>query len=281
MSHHKLLTCFIAVWTALSSGCKPSKPGEQIADPESYLRDKLIETPLKHWMEPYRNNAPGFVDPIVARIVESEQKRPGGLTHDSKKLDRLALGRLRSAYLLAMENSEEGRAHLHSMAQARLENPAMAMVPFKAVEYATLDYWVLPGKWLKFRRGYQMSPEGLASVSGGLNPEFYRKSLLLLSQKFPNAHCYDIRARVQDGSHSVAKRYLYFPASDVMYRDIGRIIQNEFSSEKIGGLEALLSGSVSIDRIDFDTPDPNKSSPGPAVKFPDQSEPLTAEVLRE
>lgn len=253
------------------AGCKPREPEEPVEDAAAYLGEKLPETDLRHWIKPYLDMEPAFVKEVAEAYVEKEDKLSrNGISLEPRQLDRMLDTTFRTFFLRESMGTEERRAAITGRAEARMENPPMAKIEQDGIVYAVIDYWVLPGVWKKPLR--QSTSERLEMVSDGkyvgvkdMDPEFFRESLRKVSERFPGAAAYDIRARRPEGGSSGLVRYVYFPHRDGLERETDGI-HREFSDGPLGGMEKLLDGSAGVggvkwkiqtqgdDRIDYTLP---------------------------
>ena len=256
-----ILWAIMTIAVAALGGCggATNEPRAALDDPRTYAIEALQTIDLNTWWQTYRNPDPALLGRIVDEVAAS---RPDGLPADAQQLDMLIRNRIATSYKLAMADTDEGRAYILALAEARFADPPMAAWD-TAGNIALLDYYSLPGAWKSVTR----VSEGLADppaieTQPFLKPEVLADSLQRLAAAYPDARTYQIRYQYHHGSDLKKVLMQVVPDGELVYREGG---DSYFTADPVSW-DDLLRGRVDLADLDWDSPSEDDS--GPSISLP-------------
>ena len=227
-------------------GCAPPEPDIPVEDPRTFLIEELKKVEINVWWEPYRNNDPELLARVVDDTIERESKTARGMPSDKRRLEKLVWAKLQGRYIIAMDDSEEGRAYIKARAEERYADPPVTLEG----NTAKIDYFYLPGEWGMVSKTIDAMKDCPAINGLQLSQDALVHSVKKAKEKFPQAAVFKIEYRFFAGASS--------HSGFVTYTNNGSIsrFSNTYHTETKVEVpwDKLVSGEIDIEELDWEGP---------------------------
>jgi len=236
-------------------GCIPvvpvPKPGPEVIVGEEEgverVREAVLRTPVLFHRLEYNPDLPAKMDREIRDLV---RVRYGGrYPADGRAADQMVRNIGPAVWRRILE-TPEGRSAVEAKMRAYWENPKVAEIGDGGIR---MDLGVCPGEIVHSIRGGYVIEKHECAVDWELKPAEFVRRVEAMQRSHPRADYYLVDVELETARRTPVRMfYSYMPKEDmveVSYRDRGPYV----TKERIGGLQRVLSGEVSIKTREMET----------------------------
>jgi len=236
-------------------GCIPvvpvpkGEPEVRVGEEEGVVRvrEAVLRTPVLFGRLEYNPDLPATMDREIRDLVRLRYS--GRYPADGRAADQMVRN-IGPAVWRRLLSTPEGRSAVEAKVRAYWENPRVAEIGDGGVR---MDLGVCPGEIVQSSRGGFVIEKHECVVDWELKPAEFVRRVEAMQRRFPRAEYYLVDVELETARRTPVRMfYSYLPKEDmveVSHRDRGPYL----TKERIGGLERVLSGEVSIKTRDMET----------------------------